>query len=232
MTVTEGAGTAPGEVSVDVVLVDDDPTSLRILETILRSDGLAVRAFTDPVEALREMVRRPPDVLVADWLMPGMDGPDLLREVRASSSLQGTYCVLVTAHDARGRKVAGLLVGADDYLTKPVSEMELLARIRVGVRIRRLERQHMLLATAVTLGHEVNNPLTGVLGFMEILGGQIRAGDAEKALETLAKMEESAERIRRVVSRFLAQDVPRFKEYVPGTPMIDLGKTGDVEQDS
>ncbi|MCK6479151.1 MAG: response regulator [Planctomycetaceae bacterium] len=231
MDTTVGAGAAPGGNPVDVVLVDDDPTALRILESILRSDGHAVRSYRDPVEALREMVRRPPDVLVADWLMPGMDGPDLLREVRASASLQGTYCVLVTAHDARGRKVAGLLVGADDYLTKPVSEMELLARIRVGVRIRRLERQHMLLATAVTLGHEVNNPLTGVLGFVDILRGQILAGEAERALETLARMEESAERIRRVVSRFLAQEVPRFKEYVPGTPMIDLGKTGDIHQD-
>lgn len=220
---------APGPPGpVNVVLVDDDLTSLKVLETILRSDGHAVRTFSDPREALRDMLREPPDVLVVDWIMPGMDGPDVLREVRSSPALQGTYCVLVTAHDARGKKVTGLLIGADDYLTKPVSEMELLARIRVGMRVRRLERQHMLLAMAVTLGHEVNNPLTAVLGYMDILKAQVREGDAEKALETLGRVEEGAERIRRVVSRFLAQSSPRFKEYVPGTTMIDLGSTGEI----
>ena len=208
---------------VRIVLVDDDETSVRILETYLLQDGCEVRAYKDPRDALASMQKDPPDVLISDWLMPGMDGPDLMKRVRAAPDLQGIYCILVTAHDERGRKVTGLLVGADDYLTKPVSEMELLARIRVGMRIRRLERQAMMLAVAATLGHEINNPLTGVLGFLDLARTHLESGDREKALVDLGRSMEAAERIRAVVARFVETQDPRLKGYLPGSRMIDVG---------
>jgi sigma-B regulation protein RsbU (phosphoserine phosphatase) len=210
-----------------IFLVDDDPVSLKVLETILKSDGSRVRTFRDPREALQAMAVEPPDVLVADWVMPGMDGPDLLKEVRRNPALASTYCLLVTAHDARGRKVTGLLVGADDYLTKPVSESELIARIRVGMRIRRLERQSTFQATAAMLGHEINNPLTAVLGYLEMVRGHVRGGDMAKAAEGLDRMEEGAERIREVVAKFLAVQDPKLKAMLPGSRMVDIhGKGG------
>lgn len=214
---------SPPPEPVRIVLVDDDLTSLRVIESMLARDGADVRTFSDPRAAYDDMVRLPPDVLVSDWVMAGMDGPDLLKRVRATPSLQGTYCVLVTAHDDHGKKVAGLLVGADDYLIKPVSELELQARVRVGVRVRRLERQAMLLAMAVTLGHEINNPLTAVLGYLDLLKTQIAAGKQEKAGESIARIEEAAERIRTVVAGFLSEGAPRLKEYLPGTRMLDFG---------
>jgi DNA-binding response OmpR family regulator len=212
-----------------VVLVDDDSTSLGILESYLLQDGCEVRAFRDPRAAYASMERDPPDVLVSDWLMQGMDGPDLLKAIRASSMLQGTYCILVTAHDEKGRKVTGLLVGADDYLAKPVSEMELLARIRVGLRVRRLERQAMMAAMAATLGHEVNNPLTGVFGYLDLARAHVKAGQGSEALEDLVRAEEAAERIRGVVAKILATQDPRLKGILPGTAVIDVhGDPGDT----
>ncbi len=216
------SGAAPAARPISVVLVDDDATSLRILETYLLQDGCEVRAFRDPREALGSMERDPPDVLVSDWLMQGMDGPDLLKAIRASTMLQGTYCILVTAHDLKGRKVTGLLVGADDYLAKPVSEMELLARIRVGLRVRRLERQAMMAAMAATLGHEVNNPLTGVFGYLDLARGHLKAGQGDEALEDLARAEEAAERIRGVVAKILSTQDPKLKGILPGTAVIDV----------
>ena len=207
-----------------VVLVDDDGTSLRMLESMLREAGFDVKAYAGPGPALKAMDAEPPDVLVADWLMPVMDGPDFLREVRASPTLRGTYCVLVTAFDAEGRKVEGLMAGADDYLAKPVSAAELLARVRVGLRVRRLERQSMMLAVAATLGHEINNPLTAVLGYLEMMRVHLGKGDAAKALADLERVEKSADRIRKVVERLLELDHPRMKPYLPGSFMIDLGK--------
>jgi PleD family two-component response regulator len=218
-----GKWPAPKDGAVSVVLVDDDDTSLRILESYLLNDGCEVRAFKDPKAALASMVDNPPDVLVSDWLMQGMDGPDLLKAIRATPSLQSLYCILVTAHDARGRKVAGLLVGADDYLAKPVSEMELLARIRVGLRIRRLERQAMMSAMAATLGHEVNNPLTGIFGFLDLARAHAKAGDEHKVLEDLMRAEEAAERIREVVARLVAIQDPKLRGILPGTNVIDVG---------
>jgi DNA-binding response OmpR family regulator len=215
----------PAAPPVSVVVVDDDEASLRIIETYLLQDGCAVRCFTDPAAALESMNRTPPDVLVSDWLMKGMDGPDLMKAVRASTSLQGTYCILVTAHDSRGKKVAGLLVGADDYLAKPISEMELLARIRVGLRVRRLERQAMMAAMAATLGHEVNNPLTGVLGFLDVARAHLKAGRTAEALEAVGRIEEAAERIRRVVAALLENQDPRLKGVLPGASVIE-GKSG------
>jgi DNA-binding response OmpR family regulator len=209
-----------------VVLVDDDGTALRVLGDILVDDGCVVRSYPDSRSALAAMAKEPPDVLVADWLMPGMDGPDLLREVRSSSTLRGTYCVLVTAHDGEGKKVEGLLAGADDYLAKPVSPAELLARVRVGLRVRRLERQSMMLAVAATLGHEINNPLTGVLGYLELVRVHVRSGDRERTLADIERIEKAAERIRAVVARLLELEDPRLKPYLPGTMMIDLEKGG------
>ncbi len=217
-----GANAAPAD-AVDVIVVDDDPASARILEALLLSDGCRVRSFSDGQAALDAMLAGPPDVLISDWVMPGLDGPDLLKKVRATPALQSTYCVLVTAHDDRGRKVTGLLVGADDYLTKPVSKTELLARIRVGMRVRKLERRTMLLAAGVTLGHEVNNPLTAVLGYVDLLRDQIRKGEKDGAIQSLDRIGEAAERIRAVVARFVAAEDPRTKEYLPGTRMLDLG---------
>ena len=216
----------PEAPSARVVLVDDDATSLRMLESILREAGFEVSAFSGPGPALKSMDDEPADVLVADWIMPVMDGPDLLREVRTSPTLRSTYCVLVTAFDQEGRKVEGLNSGADDYLAKPVSPAELLARVRVGLRVRRLERQSMMLAVAATLGHEINNPLTAVLGYLELVRATLAKGDAAKALQDLERIEKAAERIREVVARLLELDDPRLKPYLPGTYMLDLGKEG------
>lgn len=221
-----GTGTPSGDSPARVVLVDDDGTSLRVLSKILLDDGCDVRTYPDPVSALKAMAAEPPDVLVVDWLMPEMDGPGLLREVRSSTALRGTYCVLVTAHDGEGKKVEGLLAGADDYLAKPVSPAELLARVRVGLRVRRLERQSMMLAVAATLGHEINNPLTGVLGYLELVRTHIAAGDRERAMADIDRIEKAADRIRAVVARLLELEDPRLKQYLPGTMMIDLEKDG------
>ena len=213
-------GTPP----VSVVVVDDEETSLRIIEACLLQDGCEVRCFRDPHAALEAMAQRPPDVLISDWMMNGMDGPDLVRAVRAVPNLQGTYCILVTAHDARGRKVAGLLVGADDYLAKPVSEMELLARIRVGLRVRALERKAMMLAMAATLGHEVNNPLTAVFGYIDIARGHLEAGRTAEAREAVKSLEEAAERMRAAVQAILATQDPKLRAVLPGVSILDSGK--------
>jgi len=224
------AQAAPDEAepATRVVVVDDDEASLRLLGAILERDGCEVRSHRDATAAYDDMRRAPPDVLVADWVMPEVDGPELLRKVRATPDLQATYCVLVTAHDFRGKKVAGLLLGADDYLAKPVSETELVARVRVGVRVRRLERSASLLAMAATLGHEINNPLTGVLGYVELLRGHLKKGETARAEDAAVRIQASAERIRDVVKRLLALRDPRLKRYSTGKFMLDLGGPGEA----
>ncbi|MHC4820950.1 MAG: response regulator [Planctomycetota bacterium] len=213
-----------------VAVVDDDKASLLTLQRLLERDGCDVATYDDAREALERLPEDPPDVLVLDWVMPEMDGPAVLKEIRATPALQATYCILVTAHDVRGKKIAGLLLGADDYLTKPVSETALLARVRVGSRMRRLERSASLLTMAATLGHKINNPLTGVLGYLEILEEELAKGgemNRERADNAVVQVRQSAEQIRDVVARLRDLSDPTTTNYTRGNLMLDLGGDED-----
>jgi len=221
-----GGGDAPSglaEQPASIVLVDDDAFSVSFFRDMLSRGGHRVREFESAAESLLSMEKDPPDVLITDWFMPGTTGPELIRKIRKIPALVGTYCILLTAFDREGQKVAGLERGADDYLTKSVTEPELLARIRVGVRVRRLERTAALLAMAATLGHEINNPLTAVVGYLHLCEAEIEAGSKEGVLRHLKKVQESAERIRVVVRRLMELSDARLTQYQTGTMMLDLG---------
>jgi DNA-binding response OmpR family regulator len=209
-----------------IVLVDDDPFALAFIETILQEAGHDVRAFNNGISALESMRADPPDVLITDWFMPAPDGPALIGMVRDTASLMSTYCVLLTAFDIAGRKLEGLAEGADDYLPKEACGDELLVRVRVGVRVRRLERSAALVTMAATLGHEINNPLTAVLGYLELAKHQQDEGNGEDASRSLEKARVAAERISDVVRRLIHLSDARLKPYQSGSMMVDLAGSG------
>ncbi len=207
-----------------MVVLDDDPGSQRLLRVILERDGARVDTYGDAEPALAAMEESPPDVLVLDWFMSGLDGPDVLRRLRSSPVLQTLYCILVTAQPDETRKVTGLLLGADDFLVKPVAPEELQARVRVGLRIRHMERNFNLLTLAATLGHEINNPLTGVLGYLEVLEDALQRGDGARARTAAGRVRSSAEKIRDVVRRLAELKSAPLRRYSTGRFMIDLEK--------
>ena len=149
--------------NLDSVLVaEDDPIFLRILQSWFQKWDYRVTAVKTGSEAW-EALQQPgaPPMAVLDWMMPGMDGIEVCRRVRARE--QGHYCyvLLLTAKDDREDVVAGLNAGADDYLTKPFDVEELRARVRAGKRI--LELQAALLRAHDTLQYEsAHDPLTGL----------------------------------------------------------------------
>src|ERR671927_817547 len=115
-----------------VLLVDDDPRILRMLERTLAAEGYAVAAVGDGGAALARVERSMPDVIVLDVAMPGMDGLAVTRRLRAKGL--PVPILLLTARDALQERVAGLDAGADDYLVKPFEVEELTARIRALLR--------------------------------------------------------------------------------------------------
>jgi two-component system cell cycle response regulator len=125
-----------------VLLVDDEPTQRLITARLLKRAGYQVETAQNGKEALEKLTSAAGQfqLLVTDWEMPEMDGVALCRAVRTQHSAAYVYTILLTSRDAIEHLVAGLQAGADDYLTKPVLEPELLARLNTGKRIVTLER--------------------------------------------------------------------------------------------
>jgi len=124
-----------------VLLVDDDPAILRLLSIWLEKAGYCVAQARDGREALAAIERECPDFLITDWEMPVLDGLELCRSVRRLNLPHYLYILFLTVRASLDEKVAGLDVGADDFLTKPVHRDELLAQMRSGARVLQLERR-------------------------------------------------------------------------------------------
>jgi DNA-binding response OmpR family regulator len=127
---------------MEILIAEDDPVSRRVLEATLQKWGHKVRAATDGTAAWEVLSgASPPPLAILDWMMPGMDGPDLCRRIRATPERRGTYVILLTARTARADLVAGLDSGADDYIAKPFDREELHARLNVGLRVVGLQEE-------------------------------------------------------------------------------------------
>jgi len=138
-----------------ILVVDDDPRLAASLRRALAFDGHAVQLAADGPEALRAAREQLPDVVVLDRMMPGMDGLEVCRRLRAASAVP---ILMLTAMDAIAARVEGLDSGADDYLVKPFALDELLARVRALLRRHDPDSQEQLRFADVimdTAGREV-----------------------------------------------------------------------------
>jgi two-component system response regulator MprA len=116
-----------------ILVVDDDPKLTTLVQRTLTYAGFAVEVAADGEAALVAARSRRPDLLVLDVMLPGLDGLEVCRQLRAESDLA---IVMLTARDAVADRIAGLETGADDYLVKPFSPDELVARVRAVLRRR------------------------------------------------------------------------------------------------
>ena len=124
-----------------VLLVDDSRSQRRILSVYLSRWGYSVVEAGSGVEALEMLNKHPIDLIVSDWMMPGMDGLELCRRFRKLDRASNGYFILLTSKSEKVEVAHGLDVGADDFLTKPVAATEFLARIRAGERVLEMERE-------------------------------------------------------------------------------------------
>ncbi|HZN69019.1 MAG TPA: response regulator [Tepidisphaeraceae bacterium] len=170
-----------------VLVVDDDPQMQRLLNARLTAGGYRVLSAANGDQALALLRTRDPRLVLCDWEMPGMSGPDLCRAVRGDLSLPHVYLVVITAHSEKGRLVEALDAGADDFVTKPFDQAELMARLRAGERVLYLEdqraerfrieteRNHLKDAVAAmeqvlgVVAHELRTPLAALRAMSELL---------------------------------------------------------------
>ena len=127
-----------------ILIAEDDAVSRRMLEETFFRWGYEVVVCSDGSQAWETLEREnAPEMAVLDWMMPGVDGPELCRRVRRSPRMQSMYIILLTARKSRDDIIEGLDSGADDYVAKPFDRAELAARVRVGERVAGLLKQRV-----------------------------------------------------------------------------------------
>ena len=114
-----------------ILVIDDEPGILNVVTAYLRSEGFDFRTASDGVDGLKVIHSYQPDLIILDVMLPGMDGMEVLSQLRRESN---AYVIMLTARSEETDKLVGLTVGADDYLTKPFSPRELMARIKAALR--------------------------------------------------------------------------------------------------
>jgi DNA-binding response OmpR family regulator len=121
-----------------ILVVDDAEAILDAVTDALEAEGFAVQGVSDGNTALALAEVEPFDLVILDLMLPGLSGTEVCRRLRAESAVP---IIMLTARDAEADRILGLEIGADDYITKPFSEVELLSRVRVILRRRALDRQ-------------------------------------------------------------------------------------------
>ncbi|MFG5779393.1 phosphate regulon transcriptional regulator PhoB [Comamonas sp. J-3] len=139
-----------------VLIVEDEPAIAELIAVNLRHNGCLPIWAEDGDAAQRELDAVLPDVILLDWMLPGQSGLSLARKWRADARVKGIPIIMLTARGDEPDKIAGLDAGADDYITKPFSTQELLARIRAVLR-RRIPEQ---VNDSVTIGELVLDAAT------------------------------------------------------------------------
>jgi two-component system phosphate regulon response regulator PhoB len=120
--------------STHVLVVEDEAPLAELLKYNLEKEGYVVRVAMDGEEALVEAAERAPDLVLLDWMLPRASGAEVCRRLRARQETRNTPIVMLTARGDESDRVRGLDIGADDYVTKPFSMTELLARLRAVMR--------------------------------------------------------------------------------------------------
>jgi two-component system response regulator HydG len=143
-----------------VLIVDDEPFNVDLLEQQLEEQGYQTCVAYDGTEALERLEKDQPDLVLLDWMMPGMNGIQVLEKMRAIPQWSTIPVIMLTARTTTQDKVAGLDAGADDYVTKPIDEAELWARIRAMLRIAHLEQENLSLRQEI----EGRTQFPGVIG--------------------------------------------------------------------
>ncbi len=165
-----------------ILVVDDHPQNVELLEAYLLPEGYEVATAFDGVEALERVEESTPDIVLLDVMMPRMDGYEVCQKLKSDEETRFIPIVMVTALKDLDDKIKSIEAGADDFLTKPIVKLELLTRIRSLVRVKRLhddldrsyrdlqELQDTKEHLTQMIIHDLKNPLTGIKANLEIVG--------------------------------------------------------------
>ncbi len=230
-----GAPRAAAQVAGRILVVDDQEPNRLLLRDLLEAQGHVVTEAADGPEALERVREHPPDVVLLDVNMPGLDGFEVCRRLKADPRTAAIPVLLVTALAHREQRLEGIAAGANDYLTKPIDTADLVLRVRNAIGVRRLhvevETQYQRLqeleqqrdSLVHMLVHDLRSPLTAIRAYLDLI--RLDAGDnlSPDLTESINEASKTAARMTEMVSDLI--DVSRFEAgALPLTPSeVDLG---------
>jgi signal transduction histidine kinase len=210
-----------------VLLVEDDAASARVLRSILEQAGYQVATAADGAGAMEHMERELPDVLLLDWMLPGVSGLEVCHQVRQRWNALALPILMVTAKTDPESVYAAFDAGASDYIAKPYRGAEIRARIAAHLRTKRLvdergrmedhlrerEKLSSLGVMASGVAHDINNPLAVIYGHAQLL---LRRDPDPAAEDHVRAIMQGVERCRRIVGDLLdfARGRPARHEHV------------------
>lgn len=204
--------------SVRILVADDNADMREYLERLLRQRGWAVESVADGRKALEAARARPPDLVLTDAMMPELTGFDLLRELRADQRTRLIPLILLTARADESARLEGLEAGVDDFLVKPFSARELVARVaanleRAALRKAATEQEQRLRAAEAanaakaqfltTMSHELRTPLNAIAGYVQLLDMGIHGPVTEEQRHALQRVKASQEHLLMLVADIL-----------------------------
>jgi len=214
---------APAERSGTVLVVDDDQRNVRLMESILRGSGYQVVKAYNGEDALRLVETAPPDMLLLDVMMPRMSGFELCQKLKDRYETRLLPIIMVTALNALEDKVQALEYGADDFLSKPINKVELLAKVRSVLRVKALhdeleknrleiEKKNQELvrmegfkeSMMQMVVHDLKNPLASIMGNVQLIEMQsAETVNPARLKELLQRTQESARQLMRMILNIL-----------------------------
>jgi CheY-like chemotaxis protein/two-component sensor histidine kinase len=206
-----------------IFVIDDEPDNFDVIETFLSDADYQLNYAASGQEALMLLNTFSPDLILLDVMMPGLDGIEVCQQLKASSQWQAIPIIMVTALTSKEDLSRCLEAGADDFISKPVNRFELRARVKSMLRIKQqydriqefsvIQRDTINILgqnleeltgnLAVSLSHELNTPLNGIIGVIEVLKDNIQDMEITEVREILSWADQSANRLNELTKKFL-----------------------------
>ncbi|MBK35609.1 MAG: hypothetical protein CME26_08805 [Gemmatimonadetes bacterium] len=221
---------------VDVLIADEEAISRRLLQVNLEKWGHTCVVCEDGDQAW-EQLQQPacPRIVILDWMMPGIEDPELCRRTRELDHGKLLHIILLTARESTEDLVAGLDSGANDYVTKPFDAQELKAKFEVGQllielqdRLIESERYRILTQAAGGAAHEINQPLTALLGPADLV--LIKLEEDDPARGTFETFQKAGVRIRDIVKQMHGLKDVVTRPYIQGVEIIDFEASSKPSQ--